>query len=60
MGKRKHTGKRRGRSKLARQIAYLTRGMSDLNVADIAAITRASGHGKDVESVERALKVADK
>ena len=58
MAKKKHAGQRkRGRSKLARQILYLTRGTVDLPI-NAAEIARVTGHGKDTESVERALNTA--
>lgn len=57
MGKqlRKKRGQKRGVPRLARQLAYLTRGAAS---PDVAAIARLSGYGKDTETVSRALKQA--
>lgn len=55
MGKRKRRGKH-GRVRLtARQIAYLTRGVANPNVA---AIARVAGYGKDTAAIERLIKQA--
>lgn len=53
--KRSHRGRRHAAKLTARQIAYLTRGMANPNVA---AIARSLGLGKDVDAVSRAIAQA--